>query len=136
MVDNQLLEYYERVVKECLTECDGVCNLYNGNECQCVDANVLGHLKELKEYKNAEEQGLLLRLPYPLETRYVYAIDDDDVIRLNAMDLSIGKDGRTGKTIYTVDSMDYYFEEFGEIVFLTQAEAEAALEKMKGEEHE
>lgn len=105
---------------------DNVCHL------GCPIQNAI---EKLKAYEDAEEQGLLLWLPYPLETRYVYAIDDD-IIRLNAMDLSIGKDGRTGKTIYTVDSMDYYFEEFGEIVFLSGEEAETALEKMKGEEHE
>ena len=130
---------------ERLTERDS-CDLYGFKEVNCRDicADNVCHLgcpiqnaiDKLKVYEDLEERGKLLRLPYPLETRYVYAIDDDDIIRLNAMDLSIGEDLRSRRILYTVDGMDYYYEEFGEIVFLTQQEAEAALEKVKGEERE
>lgn len=48
--ENNLLEYYERLVQSCVKQCDGVCDLRD-KECECVDANVLDHLREFQEYR-------------------------------------------------------------------------------------
>ncbi len=53
MTENEcnLLKYYERTVKECMEECDGICIMYSEGNCECVDANVLDHLRELQQYR-------------------------------------------------------------------------------------
>lgn len=38
------------------------------------------------------------------------------------------------KVLYTVDYFEFLFEDFGKIVFLTRAEAEAKLAEMEGAE--
>ena len=51
MTENEsLLEYCERAVKNCVEECGGACSL-RIKECECVDANVLKHLRELEQYR-------------------------------------------------------------------------------------
>lgn len=51
MTENEsLLEYCERAVKTCVEECGGACSL-RIKECECVDANVLKHLRELEQYR-------------------------------------------------------------------------------------
>lgn len=90
-------------------------------------------LDKLKEYRSLEEQGLLLKLPCPIGTT-VYEVTNHGVkghwdehrwivdewsgwiVRERTFKLFMLADGRIGKT-----------------VFLTEQEAQAALEKMKGE---
>lgn len=98
-----------------------------------LDRCILSGMEELKQYRIAEEQGLLLRLPCPLGT-VVYNIHWwDDV------EEKVKVDGKTyyrkvhkhkvskGRFCYTD------IDEFGKTVFLTKAEAEEALQKLKGE---
>ena len=57
------------------------CNLlkvgddYIYSECAMEHEQLAQWLEELKEYKELEEKGLLLKLPYPLGTKKLYLID-------------------------------------------------------------
>ncbi len=92
----------------------------------------------LADYEDAEEQGLLLRLPYPLGTEYIYFVDekDMDVYELDAEKIEVSMMPISKKVLYTVDCFEILFEDFGKIVFLTRAEAEAKLKEMEGEHGE
>ena len=101
-------------------------------DCEEIDAVY----RKLKEYEDAEEQGFLLRLPYPLETEYIYFVDekDMDVYELDAKKIEVSMMPISKKVLYTVDYFEFLFEDFGKIVFLTRAEAEAKLAEMEGAE--
>ena len=96
------------------------------NECVIYQA-----IQKLAEYENAEEQGLLLRLPCPIDTTVYNITWWDDVQEKVKVD---------GKTFYrtvpkhkvsksTFSLMNIY--DFGKTVFLTQAEAEQKLKEME-----
>ena len=89
--------------------------------------------ERLKEYEDAEEQGLLLRLPCPIGTTVYNTTWWDDVTEKVDVD---------GKTFYrtvpkhkvsksTFSLVDIY--DFGKTVFLTQAEAEQKLKEMESD---
>lgn len=90
--------------------------------------------KKCDEYARAEEQGLLLRLPCKVGTK-VYAIN-----RI----IDYGEVGDESIYCYSIIErefqiymmMDYGKLVFGKNVFLTQAEAEAKLKELRGEEDE
>ena len=89
--------------------------------------------EKLKEYEDLEEQGMLLRLPckvgdtvycfdYPRSDIVVVVEEKIEKILIYEDDLTIETDG------------GYYLPPmFGKLIFTTREEAEAALEKMKGE---
>lgn len=103
-------------------------------------------VKELKQYRDAEEQGLLLRLPAPLDDVESFEIADKGIwMKIPC---------RQGDTVYEIDGITwkghdwkyrsyesafvketvFRFEmlsEIGKTVFLTKEEAEQALAKMK-----
>ena len=98
------------------------------NECMIYQA-----IQKLAEYENAEEQGLLLRLPCPIDTTVYNITWWDDVQEKVKVD---------GKTFYrTVHKhkvskskfslIDIY--DFGKTVFLTKAEAEQKLKEMESD---
>jgi len=89
--------------------------------------------EKLKRDEDAEEQGFLLRLPYPLETEYIYFVDekDMDVYELDAKKIEVSMMPISKKILYTVDYIEILFEDFGKIVFLTREEAEAKLKEME-----
>lgn len=80
-------------------------------------------LDKLADYEDAEEQGLLLRLPCKVGTT-VYCIENE------CEDMYIeGSD----YLLVAEEKFDYYMiEHWGKEVFLTREEAEKALEDMKG----
>lgn len=80
----------------------------------------------IAEYERLEKQGLLLRLPYPLGTKDLYFADDDDWYVLDARKIQAQKMS-DGKILYEIDTFEFWEEDFGKIVFLTQEEAELAL---------
>lgn len=95
---------------------------------------VMANLREtLKKYEDLEEQGLLLRLPYPLGTEYIYFVDekDMDVYELDAKKIEVSMMPISKKVLYTVDYFEILFEDFGKIVFLTRDEAEAKLKELR-----
>lgn len=84
-------------------------------------------------YKNAEEQGLLLRLPCPIGTTVYNTTWWDDVTE------KVDVDGKTFyRTVHkhkvsksTFSLVDIY--DFGKTVFLTRAEAEQKLKEMESD---
>ena len=94
----------------------------------------MSELRErLKYYEDLEEHGLLLKLPYNIQTcGILYYADERDaeIYRLRAETIEISKMMISNKFIYTIDGFDFFFEDFGKIVFETKKEAEAALERM------
>ena len=98
-------------------------------DCEEIDAVY----RKLKEYEDAEEQGLLLRLPYPLGTEYIYFVDekDMDVYELDAKKIEASIMPISKKILYTIDYFEILFEDFGKIVFLTREEAKAKLKEIE-----
>lgn len=117
-------------------------------------------LEELKSYKEAEEQGLLVRLPckeaYTQSGNYVYLIDDYEIVECVHCGLSIDPlSGRAYITLATDEKIfpyrnpdpeqdldptdwctnvtDAEASELGKTVFLTREEAEKKLEEMKND---
>ena len=132
----------DEVIEHCNKTCDMTEKIAKsrGNELENIESNqfwehyqVRAWLKELKQYKDLEEQGLLLRLPCPIDTTVYNITWWDDVQEKVKVD---------GKTFYrtvhkhkvsksTFSLMDIY--DFGKTVFLTQAEAEQKLKEMESE---
>jgi hypothetical protein len=95
-------------------------------------------LKHIQNLIDAEEQGKLLILPCKVGDK-VWFIREISVKRElieTEVEKVISKKGR----IYIQLSCNSFYEtscnSIGKTVFFSKAEAEAALEKMKGEEHE
>ena len=91
-------------------------------------------VKELKQYRDAEEQGLLLRLPCKVGD-VVYQITRDFISEFKIKTFVC--DGKSFffywqciKGIY-VNIIGFHSSRIGKDVFLTKEEAEAALAKMK-----
>ena len=94
---------------------------------------------KLAEYEDLEEQGRLL-IPRFKRGDKVYILShmtgriSEYIINVICAEEEIGYLVRLNKGFYFTD---YFFErQIGKTVFITEEEAEAALEKMKGEEHE
>ena len=85
-------------------------------------------LEELKSYKEAEEQGLLVRLPCKVGD-LVFIIDGENICRRKVKSIKILS---TAIEISTSDII-FHKESFGETVFLTREEAEKKLEEMRNE---
>lgn len=84
--------------------------------------------KELKEYKDLEEQGLLVRLPFPIGTT-VWDICGMGIRKNVVSGFEYGKDGRW----FLWANEDDWLGELNVLVFLTREEAEKKLEKLKNE---
>ena len=79
------------------------------NKCDC-------YRKQFEEYKDAEEQGLLLRLPCKVGDT-VYIIQSNGQIKANEADMMF---------------LGVMWDEYGKEWFTTKEEAEAALTKKGG----
>ena len=94
--------------------------------------------KELKSYKDLEEQGLLVRLPCKVGTE-VFAIlsRDSHCTKCQIKKIEI-RPTIFGKICYFAEPVAqrgccfrYFDTEFGKVIFLTREEAEKKLEEMK-----
>lgn len=93
-------------------------------------------LRELKTYKDAEKQGLLLRLPCPIGSTVWFVgnefINDYEVRRYTVDETGIDYI----QIAKEIEGKDYWnsfsIDDIGKTVFLTKEEAEQALEAMKG----
>ena len=128
LTENYLNKLGGVIFRHCHQEdCDG--------DCMSCGVQVEAEHK-LKRYEDLEEQGLLLRLPCPIGAT-VYDIkwwdekEESVVVGGNRYFRRI-QEHKISKSTFGYFDID----SFGKTVFLTKAEAEAALEKMKGEEHE
>lgn len=82
--------------------------------------------KELKEYKDLEEQGLLVRLPCSIGTT-VWDICGMDIRENVLSGIECGKDGKQ----FLWANHDEWLGELNLVVFLTREEAENKLEEFK-----
>lgn len=90
--------------------------------------SVCEYLEQLKYYKDAEEQGLLLRLPCKAGDT-VYFVDFDE----NEYDEAIVESIEFGRNGFLINSDCEIGTYLGaEYLFLTKEEAEQALAEMKG----
>lgn len=80
-------------------------------------ASTVSYLKELREYKQLEEQDLLLRLPCKIGAT-VYLIKSDGKIVPRTADMMF---------------LGVLWEDYGKEWFLTQSEAEQRLKEMENE---
>ena len=97
------------------------------------------YCNKLAEYEDAEEQGLLIRLPCKAgDTVYrinPYAKEDISPVRVWKVVSTKSYDGYSNIEIYAIDMKNsgryaFYEREINKAVFLTREEAEAALERM------
>ena len=79
---------------------------------------ILKLAEKLKAYEDAEDQGLLLRLPCKV----------GDTVCL------IKNDGTISERVADMMFIGVLWEEFGKTIFLTEEEAEAKLAEMEGAE--
>ena len=103
---------------------------------------VAGYLKKLKDYEDAEEQGLLLRLPckvgdkvYQICENFIEPCTVDTIFLGTYMDRN-GNWCNMAEIYYDRDDCPYvstemYFTDIGETIFLTETEAEAKLKEME-----
>ena len=88
-------------------------------------------LHALADYEDAEEQGLLLRLPCKIGknlydiTEFVENIDSPDIYIIDTSRIEISKD-KFG-FVYCIDSIDYREEDFGITLFKTEEDAIEAI---------
>ena len=115
---------------------DSFCAFYDMQETkeELAQCTLLTNEDVLKyrQWKDAEEQGLLLRLPCKVGDK-IYHIEDGYIYEFNSEKIEIRKED--GEYIYCIDSMDYRKDDFGNIAFFTVEEAEQALARME-ENHE
>lgn len=99
-------------------------------------------LEELKQYKDAEEQGLILRLPckvgdkvYQISENFIEPCTVETIFVSNYVDED-GNRCNMAEIYYDRDDCPYvsteiYFTNFGKTVFLDYDEAEAKLKEME-----
>ena len=98
----------------------------NCSECANQHNQLAEWLEELKSFKEAEEQGLLVRLPCPIGTT-VWDICGMDIRENVLSGIECGKDGK--QFLWAND--DEWLGELNDLAFLTREEAEKELEEMK-----
>lgn len=88
-------------------------------------------LNKLKKYEDLEEQGKLLKLPCKVgDTVYTIYSDEDGSF------IEEAKVEEVSTHRIWIDSMYFDYDDIGKSVFFTRQEAEAALEKMEGNNDE
>lgn len=113
----------------------------NGENCySALDKATFEFLKELKQYRDAEEQGLLLRLPCKVgdavysycscfgileyEVDSIVMTEDEIIYQCSAYSEPIGDCPSE-----CLDEIEVDISDFGKTVFLTKEEAEQALKE-------
>ena len=88
-------------------------------------------IEKLAEYEDAEEQGLIVRLPSKIDT-FVYAINKftERIIYGQLTNIEIGHFGIT----YTILDIEYYQYYHCKEIFLISEKAEKKLKELKGDE--
>ena len=120
-------------IPQCFEICDGI-----GCSEQCNNCHVEESLIEkLGAYEDAEEQGLLFRLPCKVGDTVWFVgnkfVNDYEIRRYIVDETGID----CIQVAKEIDGKDYWnsfsMDTFGKTVFLTKEEAEQKLESMKGE---
>ena len=132
----------DEVIEHCNKTCDMTEKIANvrGYKLESIESKqfwehyqVRNWLNELKQYKDLEEQGLLLRLPCPIGTTVYNTTWWDDVtekVKVNGKTFyrTVHKHKVSKSTFSLLDICD-----FGKTVFLTKAEAEQKLKEMEND---
>lgn len=102
-------------------------------DCRMEHKQLTGWLEELLAYRKMDKQGRLLRLPFPLETEYIYCVEKYGmkIYKLDAGKIAISKMPISNDILYEIDGFELTFQDFGEIAFLTREEAEAKLKELE-----
>lgn len=106
----------------------------------CENSKIESLKKKLKEYKDLEKQGLLLRLPCKVGDT-VYRVNTgakEPVIKMRVLQVHY-KQLHKDRIIIRIDAINdndmgescYLLEDFGKTVFLTKAEAEKKLKEIE-----
>jgi hypothetical protein len=105
---------------------DYIENYMKANCMKCAEQHekLAEWLEELKSYKEAEEQGLLVRLPCPVGTT-VWDICGMDIRENVVCGIECGKNGKQ----FLWANHDEWLGELNDLVFLTREAAEKKLEE-------
>ena len=100
----------------------------------CEESRVKSLKKKLKEYKDLEKQGLLLRLPLKIGDT-VYAVTRDFISEYTICSIEVYNEGlffnwKCEKGIY-INIRGFTEYDIGKTVFLTKAEADQKLKEME-----
>lgn len=87
-------------------------------------------IAKLAAYEQAEEQGLLLRLPCKVGDKIYIVFHNHTIGKSTVVSFKMIAKGWAVKT----NDWSYLFTDFGKTVFLTKSEAEAKLAEMEGAE--
>ena len=130
----------DEVIEHCNKTCDMTEKIAKarGHELESIESNqfwehyqVRAWLKELKQYKDLEEQGLLLRLPTE-----AYFIKNNNVCKGWVQEVVYSPCRKLLLDVrYDDNSLGSYRGYVGNTIFLTQAEAEQKLKEME-EKHD
>lgn len=101
----------------------------NANYSNCEEGYCA--MEKLVAYEDAEEQGLLLRLPCKVGSN-IYRITDDGVDVAVCREIRVADEEMYIESVTLCDWIS--FDEIGKTVFLSEAEAEAKLAEMEGAE--
>lgn len=107
---------------------------------------LVGLLKQLKEYQHLEEQGRLIKLPCKVgDTVYVNGVlSCGEAERYRVIRVDYHSTLGTGRNEFYIEallcadpdsSIAFYDKQFGKTVFLTKSEAEAKLKELRGGEN-
>ena len=102
----------------------------------CEESRVKSLKKKLKEYKDLEKQGLLLRLPCKIGSIIYQPIDNQiNEYYIIGLRFDITRNKFMYEVTYNIE-LDWYnttcdFDYINKTVFLTQAEAEAKLKELR-----
>lgn len=116
-----------------LTERDwkSKCEGYPWNVHPVKDIDDLKYYKKLAAYEDAEEHGLLIRLPCKVGSN-IYIITDDGVDIADCREIRVADEEMYIESNTFCDWIS--FDKIGKTVFLTEEEAEAKLAEMEGAE--
>jgi hypothetical protein len=119
------ISVYETTIKACEEDEDE-------DYCPILDKATVSFLKELQEYRNLEEQGLLLRLPCKVGTKVYYVQKCLARSCKNCMGFTRVNNCYTEykSRIFEQEFSLRHLKAFGKTVFLTKAEAEKKLAEM------
>lgn len=117
--DSNITELMKCGCKLCPTVCD--------ESLSCIDCPIQESLDKLAAYEDAEEQGLLIKLQYPLGTELYFPFKCQGIIKDRIRRWQLNKNGLF---FCSYAGNAYRLEAIGKTVFLTREEAEAALERI------
>ena len=106
--------------------------LDNCKECSENYKQIAEYLEELKSYKEAEEQGLLMRLPYNNGTLYSVNYSNKTIAENTIIEIAINDHSKRFSCLDdNLRERKFYDYMIGKTVFLTREEVEKKLEEMK-----